>query len=388
MVDDDRDLANALINCAAALGYDARGVPQLPDVGALIQAWRPQVIVTDLQMPEVDGVALFRLIDEAGISAKIVIISGMPMKVLKLSEAIARGRGLNVVGTLTKPFKLADLEAILARLKPGEAFTPEELRDALTHGKIKILFQPKCNIATGRVIGFEALARWNHDIHGDVSPSRFVPVAELAGLSGVLLDYAMRCAAAEVARQAVRSVRLSAAVNLSVYDLGLLDLPDKAQEICKMAGIACEQMTLELTEGASMGLSVDAFDVLARLRLKGFSLSIDDFGNGFSSLQRLRDLPFSELKIDRSFIEKIVGEQDTAAIVKAVITMSSNLGINCVAEGIENDATSSLLLEWGCQVGQGYRFGRAMNSAELDKCIGPPVTPAASRPLVQSAMLI
>lgn len=360
VVDDNNQVGEVVVEIAALLGYDARYTDDFMAFARDAQGWEPAAIVTDLQMPTLDGVALFRHLANAGSKSRIVIISGMAGALIDMAARIARERGLDVVATLRKPFNVAELSEVLEGLKPPATIPPDVLRTALFSDEIETYFQPKCSIDGRRLVGAEVLARWNHPLYGSVSPSVFIPIVEQHGMAGPFLERIMGRALRHVARWHDAGTHFPVAINVSSHNVADINLPDHLEDICVRHGVACEDIVLELTENASVDLSADTMEVLARLRLKGFHLSIDDFGTGFSSLQRLKDMPFTELKIDRSFIANIHQDAISSVIVKSVVSLARQLGLTCVAEGIEDPPTVRLLAQLGCEFGQGYEYGRPM----------------------------
>jgi len=365
VIDDDADLGQILVEIGRELGYDALHTDNHDEFRTYVKDWQPAVIITDLQMPRVDGVKVLRFLAEVRTTAKVIILSGMERRLIGLSESIGRDLGLDVAAALSKPFRYADVHELLARLKSSIPVGPREVRDAIVNREIDIFFQPKCDTSTGALLGVEALARWKHPERGWISPDIFIPITDQAGLAEPLLELVMEKAVAEMVKWSEIDLDIAVAVNMSAKNLEVRDLPDRLEQICAAAGVSCDRLTLELTESQSMAAGLDSLEVLTRLRLKGFHLSIDDFGTGFSSLLRLRQLPFSELKIDQSFVSGICSDKDSASIAQAMVLLARNMGMSCVAEGIENVETIGKLKELGCHLGQGFYFAKAMPADEI-----------------------
>jgi EAL domain-containing protein (putative c-di-GMP-specific phosphodiesterase class I) len=240
----------------------------------------------------------------------------------------------------------------------------ECLATALRAGELEIAYQPKINLRSGDMVAVEALARWRHPRLGAVPPSEFIPLAEKRGLIDPLTRWMIGKAADDW--NAWRKVGLEAnlAVNISALSLGERDFPDIVARLCRDHGLPCGALTIELTEGATLGV-IELLDALTRFRIKGMNLSLDDFGTGYSSLSQLRQLPFSELKIDRSFVTHADTSRDCRVIVKAVIDLAHNLDLAVVAEGVETKAVEELLIASGCDMAQGYHFAKPMSAADL-----------------------
>ncbi|HEX5585332.1 putative bifunctional diguanylate cyclase/phosphodiesterase [Gaiella sp.] len=240
-----------------------------------------------------------------------------------------------------------------------------ELRHALDEGDIVVHYQPKVEVATGQLVGAEALVRWDHPERGIVAPAEFLPLVEKAGLMGALTTLVLRTAGAEAAAWARQGLDLGLAVNVDVGALLDPSFPDRVSEILDEVGLAPELLTIELTETSLMADPVRAGHVARELSSVGVRLSIDDFGTGYSSLGHLTALPLAELKVDRSFVGRMAESSTDMAIVRTILDLGSNLDLSVVAEGIESRRTRSILEGLGCPLAQGYAFGRPMPAAQL-----------------------
>jgi EAL domain-containing protein (putative c-di-GMP-specific phosphodiesterase class I) len=235
---------------------------------------------------------------------------------------------------------------------------------ALERGDLALHYQPKLALRTGTIAGVEALARWEHPVLGSVEPSQFIPLAEQIGLIDELTEWALRTALRQWVAWRDQGVTIDIAVNISAITLGNVDFPDLLQRQCQLEGVPCEQITLELTEGATQHV-VQLLDTLTRFRIKGMGVALDDFGTGFSSLLQLRQLPFTELKIDQAFVSDVMIAEDSRLIVRSVIDLAHALGMSAVAEGVENAETLELLASLGCDQVQGFFIARPMEPAKL-----------------------
>lgn len=241
----------------------------------------------------------------------------------------------------------------------------EALAFAIEAGEIATVFQPKVSLATRTLIGVEALARWTSPNLGAVSPARFIPVAEEAGLIGSLTRIVLRDALAACAILRRRMPRLTVAVNISPVLLDDPGLPTEIDAALAEARLPPEALVAEITEGQAIQNIVRAGATLAALRARGISCAIDDFGTGHASLLSLLRLPFSELKIDRAFVAACTTDREAAMIVRATLGLAREMQLNVVAEGIETRATEALLRSLGCTSGQGYRYGRPAEAATI-----------------------
>ena len=240
-----------------------------------------------------------------------------------------------------------------------------ELRRALDAGDIVAHYQPKVEVSSGRIVGAEALVRWDHPERGIVLPSQFLPVVQKAGLMSALTTLVLRRAAAEAAAWARDGLDLGIAVNVDVDALLDPAFPRRVAEVLEEMALPPELLTIELTETSLMADPVRAGRVARELSAIGVRLSIDDFGTGYSSLGYLTALPLAELKIDRSFVGRMTESPMDMAIVRTILDLGSNLDLSVVAEGIESAEARDLLEELGCTLAQGYEFGSPMSAGRL-----------------------
>jgi len=316
-------------------------------------------------MPGTDGIELLRLCARERPPAKFIIASGLDHRVVEAAARLARSFGLEVIAALIKPVRVAELVGVLQANQAAQATTAAELEAAIMAEDVIGYWQPKLSVSTRQVIGAEVLARWRHPVHGMLMPDHFIPLAESGELIQRLTWCIVERSLEQHAQWAAAGLVLPFAVNLSARCLTDLDLPDRLVDMCDRHGVDPEQLTLEITESAAMRNQIEGADILTRLRIKGIHLSIDDFGTGYSSLAQLQRLPFSELKIDKSFVMPMMQSRDCSVIVKTVIGMAHNLGLRAIAEGVETEACLDLLTAWGCDEMQGYLFSRPLAPEEV-----------------------
>lgn len=272
------------------------------------------------------------------------------------------------------------MNAAPAAVVPPSGYRPSAARlaAALDRGAIHTAFQPKVALATGALIGVEALARWTDDEYGAVPPERFIPVAEQSGLIGRLTLCVLR-RSLETCVQLRRShPHATVAVNISPILLGNRGLPDEISAMLDAAEMAPSALVAEITETRPVGDPACAAEVLSELRLRGVGCAIDDFGTGHANLLTLLRMPFTELKIDRTFISQSSYVPKAWKIVRATIRLAQELGLRVVAEGIETGDVEQRLRDEGCDEGQGYRYGRPMPAAILLASLGNPGSAIAS----------
>jgi EAL domain-containing protein (putative c-di-GMP-specific phosphodiesterase class I) len=242
-----------------------------------------------------------------------------------------------------------------------------DLRRAIDEGQLHVVFQPMVELASGRITGFEALARWRHPADGDISPAVFIPIAEESGLIQRVSDFVLHCACRQVAawqQQFPDAPELGVSVNISGNDVAHAAFVARVTRALVETGLRAHQLTLELTENILMSRLEAALPMLAELRRLGVTLSVDDFGTGYSSLSHLSTLPIDTLKIDRSFVGRLHAGSNEAAVVRAVVLLGTSLGKTVVAEGVESEGQVQQLREIGCQLGQGFHLGRPRLRAE------------------------
>jgi EAL domain-containing protein (putative c-di-GMP-specific phosphodiesterase class I) len=254
------------------------------------------------------------------------------------------------------------------RRLPRELFA-SDLAEAIASNQLFLEYQPKFDCDLRQFTGVEALVRWRHPDHGLIGPSAFIPIVEESNLIHRLTDWVVRSAATQAALWQAGGRSLEIAINISAYDIDDLELPERLAQHCATAGIAPDCMILELTETGAMRQAVQMMDVLTRLRLKGFKLSIDDFGTGYSSLVQLQQLPFSEAKIDQSFVRRLLENRDCRAIVEITIELARRLGLRIVAEGVEDEPTLNSLIEIGCHFAQGFYLSRPVPAERIEAII-------------------
>ena len=317
---------------------------------------------------------------------------------------MAAASGLNVVGTMQKPLHRTKLREFVLSLDQSarsvlqvpasDAMTADEVQKGLSAHQFVAYFQPKIDLHTGTLIGAEALARWQHPQLGIISPARFIATAEASGLIGELtwqiLDHSMLALSSWIEQK----MDLKVSVNLTV---GFLERDAIADEILALAErykVPPSSIMLELTESMAASDVGAMVGNLARLRMRGFGLSIDDFGTGYSSLQQLSRVPFSELKVDRSFVSGASTQPHLRAILESSVQLGKRLGLMTTAEGVETGEELSLVRAIGCDIAQGYYFARPMNAADFSQWAvkwaaehqqpGPLPAAAAGTPVAQA----
>jgi len=362
VIDDDDKMCDLVVSVASELGFETDKATTFKAFKTLCREFHPHVIVMDLSMPEGDGIELLRFLSAERNQASIILMSGVDQKVLHTARRLGAEQGLNMIGALSKPFQVEELEGLLtAQLPPDDEIGTDELTEALQSDQIEVHYQPKVHVGGGAeyaIRDVEALVRWRHPERGLLMPDNILPVAEQGNL---MLPLTLAVASKAFRQTAIwreKGLDLSVAINIAPTLLNNLELPDVIAELTRECGMQASHVMLEVTESGVMEDTVLAMDILTRFRLKGFQLSIDDYGTGFSSLAQLYKMPFSELKIDQSFIRDVTKSKDARVIVDTTIGMAKGLGLPVCAEGVENQEIFDFLVSHKCEKLQGYFISR------------------------------
>jgi EAL domain-containing protein (putative c-di-GMP-specific phosphodiesterase class I) len=273
-------------------------------------------------------------------------------------------------------------DAGMERALIAQGEVEQGIRFGLEHGQFVPYFEPQVDLATGEVVGFEVLARWNHTLSGVIGPDVFIPVAEEIGLIGRLSEQVI----SEALRQAASwDASLKLSVNISATQLTDGWLAQRIVRMLAETAFPAERLVVEITE-SSLFADIDlARSIVMSLKNQGIQLALDDFGTGFSSLSHIRSLPFDIIKIDRSFVANLGAKRESAAIIRAVTTLAAALSVPVCVEGIENEDAYKAVVRLGCAIGQGWYFGKPMTAdqavellAARDRSNEPPLSAAAA----------
>jgi len=366
VIDDEPGFSQVIKRVAQDCGFEVTVTADPSTFMNAVRLWRPTVIMLDLKMPRTDGIQLLRALASHKSTAHVIVTSGEHGKVLESAMQLGRERGLNMREALPKPVRAQDLREQLSGLKRMPKLQlSADLAGAITADELFLEYQPQFDCRLARITGVEALVRWNHPVHGIILPDQFITLAEEIGVISRLTDRVVAAAATQTALWHAANLPLHVAVNISARDLDDLELPDRLEQHCRTAGLDPAFVTLELTETSAMREVVQMMDVLTRMRLKGFSLSIDDFGTGYSSLVQLQKMPFSEIKIDQSFVIQMPTNPGCRGIVEIVVDLGKKLGLTSVAEGVEEEAALHSLIEMGCDTAQGFHLCRPMAASRI-----------------------
>jgi EAL domain-containing protein (putative c-di-GMP-specific phosphodiesterase class I) len=355
IIDDDAGFRNFARRVAEAVGYDTRVTAEAQVFKDEVRAWNPSVILLDLNMPGVDGVELLRDLVDMRVAARVLIASGVDLKVLETVAGLAAERGLKVAATLQKPIRAEALQEVLERLREVEK---ELLAGALVHAiannDLILEYLPTLDCRTGRICGVEALVRWQHPTRGMIPPDQFVSLAERGDVIHQLTQWVVGTATRQCRRWRREGLDLALAVNASPRNLESPHFPDELAALCAQTAHPPEKLTIEVVASAVAGDLAHMRETLSRLRLKGFRLSIEEFGTGDLSLAKLRRLPFSELKIDKPFVSQMGHDEDSRQIVEAAIDLAHQFGLSAVAVGVTMRTILAAVTERGADMAQGF----------------------------------
>ena len=352
----------------------AQHVVEAPDGKAaldILQAKGARIDISfiDLNMPKMDGIELVRHLANNDSQTAIVLTSALGSALLLSVETMSKAYGVNLLGTFEKPATPDVLQRLIGSYQPPTmrqakkslpVFTLQEIRDGIAAGQFEPFFQPKVELATGKVKAVEAFVRWRHPQHGLVTPPAFIPVLEASGhmedLTWVVVDRSI--AACRTWHD--KGLMLSVSINLSATSLAEPGLAEKILKHIAQHGIEPQHLTIEITELMAMTDVPVCLENLARLRMKGFGLSIDDYGTAHSNVQQLLRIPFLDLKIDRSFVAGASQNKQMHIALSSCLELARKLRRNSVAVGVETREDWDLLRDLGCTYAQGYYIAKPM----------------------------
>lgn len=335
------------------------------------------ILICDLEMPDLDGIELIHLLANRNTSSALIIVSSREQSLISAVELMAVTEGIYVLGSIQKPVPHGALETLIkdyrgkvvARTKGAArlntVLSKEELELGLTQHQFELHYQPKICMDNGMLNGLEALVRFRHPVRGLLYPGDFIELCEHNGLIDALSFEVITMALQQLVVWNQQGFAPRISVNLSGRSFGNSAFTQDVMKLITQAAIAPSDLIFEVTETQVIGNIGEALAFLSRLRLHGFGLSIDDYGTGYSSVKQLSQIPFTELKMDRSLIEGVASKSHLQVIFESTLSMCNKLGIDLVAEGIEKRRDWEYLLGAGCHVAQGYYISPPMPNHEV-----------------------
>ena len=365
VIDDEPANASAIGRIARGCGYDTIITTDAEDFLSRFGTWVPRFIVIGLTVPEMAGNQFIAWLAQADCKAQILIVSEREVGPLNEAEAAGRAMGLNIAGTVHMPLHLHALKTALQDIYvAGGVISVQDITKALANREIRLVYQPQIDLHSGAVVGFEGLARWNHPKRGAIPPDTFIPLLEANEFMTEFTDQIVTMALDDI-HHLNEAPNARVAINVSATDRGSRGMDEMVRKQCARKGISVSRITLEVTETALMSKAGLLSGCLRRLNDVGARLSVDDFGTGYSSLVKLHQLPFSEVKIDKSFVMDCVSNRDSGVLVQAMIGLAHNLRMKVVAEGVETEEVMERLRAWGCDIAQGYFIAKPMPPKDM-----------------------
>jgi EAL domain-containing protein (putative c-di-GMP-specific phosphodiesterase class I)/ActR/RegA family two-component response regulator len=372
ILDDDTALCSIMSEVAEMGGFRTVTAADGSDLESLLES-HPVLLILDLGMANVDGIEVIRQLAAIKYTGRLVLVSGLDLSILHAAKTLAEMQGLRVAGILTKPIRV---HTLLAMLQTPEAQQPQapttptimlsDLARGIDNNELVLHYQPQVSLSDGAWTGVEALVRWQHPLHGLLYPDAFIALAGLGGLGLPLTHKVIEIALNDCTREAA-ALAFSGDLSINLPPAAMTDVTTPDALAAAVASSGCDKLNLmfEITESSVPPDAATALDVLTRLRIKGFRLSIDDFGTGHLSLEKLRPLPLSQIKIDLEFVRISETKLSARMIVENSIALGQKLGLKVLAEGIENEALWHWLSDAGCELGQGYFIAKPMPLAEI-----------------------
>ncbi|WP_277761957.1 EAL domain-containing response regulator [Pseudomonas sp. A34-9] len=368
----------AAVSALNSLGYE--DIFQAADgkeaLSVISQVGGVDIALCDLNMAGMDGLTFLRLAKESGLIRAVIICSSLPEDLLRTVDRIVTLQGLELVGSVGKPLSVEVLQPLLMRYRSDETLatksienTPDqpseyEMLEAIRRQEFRAYFQPKFHLRSGEVDGAEVLVRWQSPSRGLLSPGMFLPTIERCGLLDEMFFSLLTqgLSLQRFVQSHGKPFRL--AFNLDVSQMANPNLVDRIKALLRIHGASPAGLIFELTETGLLQMPEVSMENMVRLRMLGFSLAIDDFGVGYSSLERLCQMPFNEIKLDAGFVQNYE-QARYSAVIHGALALARELDMRVVAEGIETADQARHLDSLGCRWGQGFFYARPMNWAHL-----------------------
>ncbi len=376
VVDDEPEMGNFVCNVALKQGFDTINATHATE---FVTQYKDEasVVILDLFMPDIDGIELIRFLGKRKSNAAVILMSGVDKSVLYSAQELAHELGLHLLGTMSKPFRKDNLVELLDKSQQRSdscllventdehKITEDELSQAIRNGELEVYYQPQIEVSSKRLIGAETLIRWNHPTRGLIVPANFLPLAEGTKLIDEIARFVLDQAIQKCRQWNDAGIAMDVSINISPQTISDYSFPERLLAMTQRYQVEPNKLILEITETSAIGDLSKSLDILTRIRMKGFKLSIDDFGTGHASLEKLARIPFTELKIDRSFIRHLDKDPVSKTIAELSIILAHEMEMTTVAEGVETRDSWNSLEQLGCDRAQGFWIAHPMPAKDL-----------------------
>ncbi|MBT5265365.1 MAG: EAL domain-containing response regulator [Rhodospirillaceae bacterium] len=347
----------------------------------LVDGYRPDVMICDLEMPGMDGIQLMRHLVETPFDGAIMLVSAHTAGIMESVSRMATTHGLPVIGALEKPVTHDQLATLLAKAgtartnpnRPTEhEFTRDQIEGAIDRGEFVPFFQAKLHLDGLAVHGAEALARWLHPNLGLLGPGAFIELVERYDLMRLFTLKLFEVTLAHLENWSTLNFEPHVSINVETTTLADVTFADAVLEATDGSRTAFRShISFEVTERHGVQELAHYLENLNRLRMRGFGLALDDYGTGFSSMEQLAHIPFTELKLDRSFVDGVADDTRKHSMVEHSVVMAQELGLRTVAEGLEREQDADILKALGCDLAQGFLYSKPIGAEDFLQTYGP-----------------
>lgn len=376
VMEESGELCLLLKEIGELCGYRVTITQNIYHFKSLYKNVNPSVIILGVDEKEGKGGSeklqdLFQFLTINTYTKPIVLLSYFDEKEQQVLTSLSKTQGLTILDHLQKPIDVSTLKILLEKAKPPYAqaieFTEEEILNGIKNEEFVLHYQPKVFLKTNKVMAVEALVRWSPEPQKMIFPDNFIPLVERYNLIKPLTYWVIEKAFQQCTLWCKKNINLTVEINISPSMLNDLTFPDQIMELVKKYETPVSNICFEMTETGVMSQPQVAMDVLTRLRIKGFQLAIDDFGTGYSSLIELYRMPFTEMKIDKSFVLNIIDDTEAWTITKSIIDLGHNLHLMLVAEGVETREIWNKLQGTTCEAAQGYYISQPISAEEFEE---------------------
>ncbi|WMS44834.1 EAL domain-containing response regulator [Acuticoccus sp. MNP-M23] len=379
ILDDEVHICSLLEMAVTDAGMKAFAYSNARDLAKNLDNDKLDIVISDLMMPGCDGVEFVQMLADLGDRPSLILMSGCDERTLATTADMAESRGIEVLGVLHKPFDIPDLLRLLGQSEPPSEDGSLDVSAAVSKGQIVAYYQPIFTVSPSRerpVEYCEALARWQHPSRGLLGPGQFLPKIENPALWWDFTLHMARITARQVADWERSGFPVGGAINLPPEVVTDSRLPDAMFAIVEEFGISAKKLRLELTEYSKFQSTEEAKYNLTRLKMRDFPLSLDDFGIGYSSFERLNIGLFDQIKIDTTFLAAAKSSKKAISIMRAAADLAHSLNIDVCAEGVEDSQTMKIALEVGCTSLQGFGLcpPRSPDLITMQYAVSPDVT--------------